>query len=502
MAMTELELKFSVLPERLQAVRDAMVSGAAAAGQGAQRQRLQAHYFDTPDGALGEARLALRLRKEGRRWVQTLKAQGASHLHRLEHEVELPTSGPGVPPLDPARHHGTEAGDLLEAALRRAGTGLPPLPRYGTDVRRRRLLVEAGGGQVEIALDEGCILAGEQDSLPIREIEFELKSGEPAAMFEVAEAWRAEHGLVIATASKAERGERLAAGIAEAPPVKAGTPRVDDAMDGPALLRAVVASCVGQIAGNAAEVASGRFDDDHVHQLRIGIRRLRTVLRELGRLSGDVDPAWEAPLVAAFQVLGEYRDRDEAAGAVQPQLRAAGAPEVDWPAPQGEVPDPAEAARAQAFQRTLLALLRFTHIAEPAQGADAKAARGLVVRRLRRLHRQVFDDGRRFETLDEASQHRVRKRLKRLRYLAECTAPLFGERRVERWLKHLRPAQDALGAHNDAHVAHDLYREAAGREPKAWFAVGWLQSQLHGASAAACRRALKKAGGAKTFWKG
>ena len=205
---------------------------------------------------------------------------------------------------------------------------------------------------------------------------------------------------------------------------------------------------------------------------------------------------------AAFRTLGDYRDRDVAAGAVQPQLRAAGAPAIDWPAPQGEAPDPAEAVRADAFQRTLLALLRFTHATGPAHGSDAKAARSLVVRRLRRLHRQVFDDGRRFETLDEVSQHRVRKRLKRLRYLAECTAPLFGGHRVERWLKHLRPAQDALGAHNDAHVALDLYREAAGREPKAWFAVGWLQAQLHGASAAACRRALKKAGAATVFWKG
>ncbi len=505
MATTELELKFSVLPERLQAVRDAMVSAAAAAGQGAQRQRLQAHYFDTPDGALGGARLALRLRKEGRRWVQTLKAQGTSHLHRLEHEVELPTSGPAMPMLDPARHHGTEAGDRLEDALKRAGAGLPPLARYGTDVRRRRLLVEADGGQVEIALDEGRILAG-AESLPIREIEFELKSGEPAAMFEVAEAWRAAHGLVLAAASKAERGERLAAGVAEAPPVKAGTPRVDAAMDGQALLRAVVANCVEQIAGNAGEVASGRFDADHVHQLRIGIRRLRSVLREIGRLSGAVDPAWEAPLVAAFRALGEYRDRDVAADAVQPQLRAAGAPAVDWPAePASDAPDPAGAVRADAFQQVLLHLLRFVLVAEPAQDdrpEGPKAARDLVVGRLRRLHRQVFGDGRHFESLDEAAQHRVRKRLKRLRYLAECTAPLFGERRVERYLKHLRPAQDALGAHNDAHVALGLYRQAAAREPKAWFAVGWLQAQLHGASAAACRRALKKAGAASAFWKG
>ena len=119
--------------------------------------------------------------------------------------------------------------------------------------------------------------------------------------------------------------------------------------------------------------------------------------------------------------------------------------------------------------------------------------------RSRRLHRRVVDEGRRFETLDDASQHAVRKRLKRLRYVAEAVTRLFGERAVERYLKRLRPAQDALGAHNDAHVALALYRQQAERDPKAWFAVGWLQAR-QGASAAACRRALKQAGDAPRFW--
>jgi len=140
----------------------------------------------------------------------------------------------------------------------------------------------------------------------------------------------------------------------------------------------------------------------------------------------------------------------------------------------------------------------FTAGVRPA--AHVRAGHDLPRRRLRKLHREVVRDGRRFEALDEALQHRVRKRLKRLRYLAECVAPLFGEHAVERYLKHLRPAQDALGAHNDAHVALALYRQATERDPKAWFAVGWLQSQ-QGASAAVCRRALKEVAGAPKFWK-
>ncbi len=273
-------------------------------------------------------------------------------------------------------------------------------------------------------------------------------------------------------------------------------------MDGDALLRGVAASCLDQILGNAGEVAAGTAGADHVHQLRVGIRRLRSVLRELGALApAAVDAAWEAPLVRVFRALGEVRDRDTAAAAVQQRLRAAGAPLVELPAPAaGTLPDPAQVVRGGDFQAVLLKLLEFT-LARPGRGAPAHgaAARDLPRRRLRRLHRQVTGDGRRFESLEEDARHRVRKRLKRLRYLAESVAPLFGKAAVERYLKHLRPAQDALGAHNDAHVALALYRQAAEQDPKAWFAVGWLQARQE-ASAAACRKALEEVAVAPRFW--
>ena len=497
MSETEVELKVHIPPERSAGVRAAMTPNVTATASGPSRMRLQAHYFDTPEGTLATARMSLRLRKEGRRWVQTLKAPGDSPVRRLEHEVELTAPGaPGVPALDTARHRGSDAGRALDRVHKHGDGQLALVARYGTDVWRRRLWVDTAGGQVEIAFDEGRIIAGTHD-MPVCEIEFELKSGPLAALFEVARTWRAAHGLWLGKVSKAERGECLAKGSPDLPPVKAGMPCVDANMGGETLLRAIVANCLEQMLGNASEIASAHFGPDHVHQLRIGIRRLRTVLRELKACSVAVDPGWEAPLVRAF------RDRDTAAGAVQPRLRAAGAPWVDFPAPVvDEIPDPVQTVRADEFQATLLALLEFT-LTAAADDASAGVAdvRGFAARRLRKLHRQGADDGKRFEGLDEASQHRVRKRLKRLRYLSECLAPLFGARDVERYLKRLRPAQEALGAHNDAQVALGLYRQAAECDPKAWFAVGWLQAQQQGESAAACRQALKQVAVARRFWK-
>jgi triphosphatase len=507
--MHELELKFAVPPESAAHLKAALEQDLGSE----RRTHLQAHYFDTADHALAEAHLALRLRKEGERWTQTLKAEGDSRVHRLEDNVEVPAAADETPAIDPARHHGSDAGAALARALRHRH-GQPLVARFQTDVWRSGREVEVDGGRVEIAFDEGRIVAGEA-SLPLCEIEFELKAGDAAALFQVARKWAAgPHRLWLSTISKAERGERLMHGQHGAEAVRAAVPAIDGGMMGEAVARAVVASCLDQILGNASEVASGRFDADHVHQLRIGIRRLRTAMRELRALSPAIDPAWETPLMAAFRDLGAYRDRQTVAGAVQPRLRAAGAPSVDWPEPApGKVPPPERTVREPAFQAVLLHWLEFisTPARVPSASPDRKGrashgpagsdAIAHVRRRLRKLHRRIVADGSRFEALDEASQHKVRKRLKRLRYLAEFAGPLFDEQALERYLKRLRPAQDALGEHNDMHVAAANYRDAAERDPKAWFAVGWLQAQ-HLSSAKRCHRALERVADARKFWNG
>jgi hypothetical protein len=71
---------------------------------------------------------------------------------------------------------------------------------------------------------------------------------------------------------------------------------------------------------------------------------------------------------------------------------------------------------------------------------------------------------------------------------------------VERYVEALRPAQDALGEHNDDVVGLEAYRRAVAQQPQAWFAVGWLTAQQLD-TARACRRALSKVADAPRFWK-
>ena len=164
--MTEFELKFEIPPAQLKSVAAAVLAGAAT------RKRLQASYFDTPDGALALYGIVVRLRKEGRRWVQTAKGPTEDLLERLEHNVPLASRSAGMTPLlDLARHRGTPVGKAIDKALQiKTGGSYPGVELlYGTDVQRITRLVAVGHSMVEVALDQGRVFANSH-SQPICEL--------------------------------------------------------------------------------------------------------------------------------------------------------------------------------------------------------------------------------------------------------------------------------------------------------------------------------------------
>jgi triphosphatase len=499
--VTEFELKFQVDAQQRAAVEAAVARGRS------QRTRLQARYFDTADGALAAQKLVLRVRKEGKNWIQTAKAPADGPLQRHEHNVDLRTERASeVPPPRIERHEGTPVGALIAKALRAAGhepADAVLVPLYLTDIRRTLREMRTGDAQVELAFDRGEVRAGEHLHA-VCELEIELKGGSPQSVLELARRWCMRYGLWLDTVSKSARGERLAKGVDYGEPVKAEAPKLSGDPSGVQVFRAVLNSCLAQILPNASEVAAGSADPEHVHQLRVGIRRLRTALREMAELAPSIDPAWEPALVDAFRALGRQRDREHLQQTVQPQIEAVGGPSVALHegSPGDSSPAPAEVVRSAAFQLVLMSLIEASLPEEEPAGEQPEPgapARKPLRARLSKLHRQVVRDGRRFDALEVEEQHRVRKRLKRLRYLGEFVAPLFGHG-AKRYLKELRPAQDALGTHNDAAMAIAAYRDAAQRDGRAWFAVGWLAARQP-ASALECRDALGKIADAPPFWK-
>jgi triphosphatase len=492
-AMTEFELKLELPSDRYEEL------AAALAVLGEPRpQRLQARYFDTEKAELSRCGVVVRVRKEGPQWMQTAKAGTGASLERLEHNVTLsePGSADSVA-VDLSRHMGTPLEEKIRKALGlRQADSFPPLVMvFETDVERLVQEVKVGNSTVEIALDRGRVAAGVQHET-LCELEFELKSGAPEDAVGLARTWCARHGLWISAISKSQKGQRLAGQNQSATGFK--PPQFSKHVSGPEFVAAVIQACLNQVLPNASEIAAGSTDSEHIHQLRVGIRRLRSALRELKTLSPGIDSDWDGHLTKVFRVLGEHRDQNFCIATLQPQLEAAGGPPVlmDTNTLQSA---PGPAVRSPAFQDVLFELLAFAHRTD-SDSLTAIEAKPLVLSRLGKLHRKLLKDGKHFLSLDVARQHRVRKQLKRLRYLAELCAPLFSVSRLERFLDRVKPAQQSLGLYNDELMALETYVKLSKADSRAFFGVGWLSAR-RAANAAACAGDLDALARRKVFWK-
>ena len=483
--MNELELKFQVPDERVADVEEALRRDTV------QATRLRARYFDTPEESLAAAGLVLRIRQEGDTWVQTAKGPGRGGFERLEHNVPLGPGGSELPP-EISRHRGHPVHDLLVQALHDCGSELQPT--FETDVARLARTMRAGSAAMEIALDRGEVRAGTHRQR-VQEVEFELKEGTPAALVELARSWCRNHGLWLDPQTKSALGRRLAAGN-EAP-----APTTAEALTakGRHLPPAIFDSALRQILANARELAAGTGSDGHVHQLRVGVRRLRTALRELPLdwAPAPLEPQVEPALRGLFQQLGQHRDRATLLPALQAQVEAAGHRIPPW---QPALPDLAAAVRDPEVQDALVTLAGWVHGLHEAEPPRGKKLRAQSARRLQALHAKTIRAGRRFEALPQQDRHRVRKRLKRLRYLAELVRPLYGAGAVDAYVRTLKNLQDALGAYQDAVAGQALFEERAQEQADAWFGAGWLAArelQLAQDCAAACRKMARKA---DPFW--
>lgn len=202
----EIELKLAVPDGALAPLADWLDANALPRGE----FELRNTYLDTPDHALARSRAALRLRRKGEQWLQTLKTAGSSAGGlAVRNEWETPVDG--------------EAIDLSRLP-EEARTLLAPLadrlaPVFRTDFHRRTWLIRGDDGDIEAALDRGAIMlpaspASAAASEPIQELELEWLSGDAAhaerALQTLGERLRAIAPLTPSDASKAARGYRLA----------------------------------------------------------------------------------------------------------------------------------------------------------------------------------------------------------------------------------------------------------------------------------------------------
>jgi inorganic triphosphatase YgiF len=175
--------------------------------QAGHTQRLLNTYFDTPDLALQQRRMAVRERLAGEQWLLTVKTAGQSQngLSRRQ-EWEGPTT-PGALQFDSLVDDAELAQELM--ALRPNLRAL-----FCTDFERQRWVVNHAGAQIEVALDQGRIhVPGTYLSEQLLEVELELLSGPEDGLMVLADTLRqTPQGpvlLVPSDASKAQRGMAL-----------------------------------------------------------------------------------------------------------------------------------------------------------------------------------------------------------------------------------------------------------------------------------------------------
>ena len=200
----ETEIKLRVSRDTLAALREHPLLKKRNKSGWEQRELFN-QYYDTPNRDLARAKVALRLRRDGEQFIQTLKTRGQSVAglsERNEWDWYLDKAKLDAKKLD-ANCWPASLAELDKKQLK---------PIFTTDFVRQRAEIAWGRGKarvvLEAALDLGQVIAGEQQE-EICELELELRQGEPAALLELASELAADLALMPCDISKAERGYRL-----------------------------------------------------------------------------------------------------------------------------------------------------------------------------------------------------------------------------------------------------------------------------------------------------
>lgn len=482
----EVELKFDV------AATDAEALKACPALAGATPTIIEADtaYFDTKDQIVRRAGYSLRVRKAGGRFIQAVKHKSgaaAGLFVRDEWETEVPGFA-----LDDAALAKTPLKKVLEAE------DIGPLKlRVRSRFRRTVWLVTHRDSVIEVVLDEGKVTAGKKES-PLCELELELKSGKPRALFALAGEIGAALPLRLGVLSKAERGYALAEkALGEA--ARADTIMLPARVSEGNAFRTVAQACLRHYRLNEI-VLLERRDADALHQARIALRRLRSAL-SLFRptVRGKDYPELREEVSWLAGQFGDARNLDVLL-AGEEGLQVAKTVHERLLKARARAYDRVEAALGSPRVRALMLNLSLWIEAGAWRFRDRakRALADLALRQLDRQWRRVKRHGTRIGKAGADDRHRLRLDVKKLRYSAEFLAGLSAKRpklaRRERFVLALKALQESLGDLNDAEEAQAIAGNARGDKARV------RRQDAADAAIAASEEALRAAGEAAGYW--
>lgn len=469
------------------------------------RENLRSIYFDTSKHCLREMGVSLRLRRQGKSWVQTLKAdKGLRGGVSNPIEIEIPVKT-ATPDLGQLAH--TDLGRAVKKAVGQA----PLRPVFETDVRRTRHNIKANGSEMELAFDEGKLKARSK-TRKLCEAELELKSGHIGGLLETAERIFAGSELELSTHSKSDLGYELLLGAkGETQAVRdKGRTQIRPSDSCFQAFTVIFAAVREQVMTNCRAVLDST-DPRGPHQLRIGLRKLRTALRALRPLAKSSSLKTFDDIASRFaRSIGNLRDVDVLISSVCQPLESV-------------APDKAgilELRRALLQHRqTKYKEVRFNFAGadwsrlqlymalwpltlgevEGIQRPVLDYARGILQARWKKVRRL----GRRLEELSPEARHDMRKSLKQLRYLSEFFAPLYSKQDPRPFIEKLKQLQDVFGYLNDVYVARQLRSLPALNPPAmstAHFVLGWHEAEAKHVWRKA-GKAWKQLEDSERFWK-
>ena len=456
-------------------------------------EELISTYFDTPDFAFRRCGASLRVRTQGGKRLQTLKLDGSvkAGLHERD-EFEGPINGdaPDLVSLQDLVPKNSVCGKLV----RKGGLSAQLKPVFVTRVNRSSALMHfPQGEEVELALDEGVVEA-QSGSTPIHGVEMELKSGEPLQLYEVALRLLDSVPLRIEHLSKGDRGYELLV-QEHTEPVRAEPLRLKQRDTVEDAFRRIARNCLAQVHGNERGVVSGH-DPSSVHQMRVGLRRLRSAIDLFeGEITAPAGLQEELKWIAGE--LGGARDWEVLAGSTLKQAFEPVPDDSDWVAVRQAAKEMATKNRTKAasavdsvrYTRLVLELTCWVETSgwrgdqtEEERQALGKPVQTFASKALSRRHKKLINRGKKLADLDDESRHRARIAAKKLRYATEFFASLYPKSAVKHYTGALSELQDDLGWRNDMVVADGLLKSLPVSRPEtasgASFARGYLASRV------------------------
>ncbi len=517
----EIELKLGLDPADVRRVKRFL--GRVFGGAAPVARALVSVYFDTPELALRTRGISLRVRRVGRRYVQTVKVadgQTAGIFDRPEWEHTV--SGPDP---DLSQTKGTA---LEHVVSKRISDSLRPI--FQTSIRRTTFRLSHSGSQIDASVDEGFVKAGKRRA-PLCELELERVRGETERLFSVAKALDCVVPLRLCVKSKADCGyELLRRHGAGAEP--AAAVHLLKSFTSEEAFRVIGRQCLGELIRNEPSMLGG--GGEALHRMRIALRRLRAAIATFSRMVGDRHCAMiKADLAWVTGELGPARDLDVFIAEVLTPLRkrhikAPGFPEICRDFEERRTTayrDAATAIRSHRYRKLTLDTAEWLETGPWTRSRSHFTHKQCVrpilkyaVEQLARRHRKLRNGppvGLR--DLSPVERHKLRIRGKTLRYATECFADLFTKpksvRRRKAALSALKDLQASLGALNDvatreslaAHVALSMRRGSKVSSPLAKaFSAGVIFgeqdariAQLLESAERAYARLLKT----KPFWK-